>query len=149
MVLDILQIRERLKHRYPFLLIDRVIELEEGVRCTAIKNVTANEQFFQGHFPENPIMPGVLIVEALAQTGGIAGYTLYKSAGNDITFFAGIDNVKFKKPVVPGDQLVLKAEFVKRKMNIWFMKGEAFVDGQLVAKADIKLATVSLISKPE
>ncbi len=146
MVLDILQIKERLKHRYPFLLIDRVIELEEGVRCTAIKNVTANEQFFQGHFPENPIMPGVLIVEALAQTAGIAGFTLSDSAKDEITFFAGIDKVKFKKPVVPGDQLVLKAEFVKRKMNVWFLKGEAFVDDKLVAKAELKLATASVSS---
>ncbi len=146
MVLDILQIKERLKHRYPFLLIDRVIELEEGVRCTAIKNVTANEQFFQGHFPENPIMPGVLIVEALAQTGGIAGFALSESANDEITFFAGIDKVKFKKPVVPGDQLVLKAEFIKRKMNVWFLKGEAFVDDKLVAKAELKLATASVSS---
>lgn len=142
MVLDILQIKERLKHRYPFLMIDRVIELEEGVRCTAIKNVTVNEPFFQGHFPQSPIMPGVLIVEALAQTGGIAGYTLSKGSKDDLTFFAGFDKVKFKRPVVPGDQLVLKTEIVKQKMNIWFLKGEAFVDDKLVASADLKLATI-------
>jgi len=144
MVLDILQIKKRLKHRFPFLLIDRVLELEEGVRCTALKNVTINEPFFQGHFPESPIFPGVLIIEALAQTGGIAGYTLYGSADKDLTFFAGVDNVKFKKPVVPGDQLILKSVFLKKKMNIWFMTGEAFVDGELVARADFKLATVPL-----
>lgn len=144
MELDILEIQKRLKHRYPFLLIDRVIELEEGKRCVAIKNVTFNEPFFQGHFPESPIMPGVLIVEALAQTGGIAGHHLYEDANKDITFFAGMDNVKFKKPVVPGDQLILKSEFVKRKLNIWMLKGEAFVNDVLVAKADFKLATVSL-----
>ncbi|MCP4753181.1 MAG: 3-hydroxyacyl-ACP dehydratase FabZ [Proteobacteria bacterium] len=143
MILDILQIKERLKHRYPFLLIDRVLELEEGVRCTALKNVTVNEPFFQGHFPENPIMPGVLIVEAMAQTGGIAGYALYEDADKDLTLFAGVDKVKFKKPVVPGDQLILKSEFVKKKMNIWFMNGQAFVDDKLVASAIIKLATVS------
>ncbi len=144
MVLDINEIKRRLKHRYPFLLIDRVLELEEGVRCTALKNVSVNEPFFQGHFPESPVMPGVLIVEALAQAGGIAGFSLYEDAGKDITYFAGMDNVKFKKPVTPGDQLILKSEFVKRKLNIWILKGEAFVDDQLVAKADIKLATVSL-----
>mgnify|MGYP001546228542 CR=1 FL=1 len=144
MILDINEIKKRLKHRYPFLLIDRVIELEEGVRCVAIKNVTNNEQFFQGHFPESPIMPGVLIVEALAQAGGIAGYSLYKDADKDITFFAGMDNVKFKKPVIPGDQLILKSEFIKKKLNFWMLKGEAFVDDQLVAKADFKLATVAI-----
>ena len=144
MVLDINEIKKRLKHRYPFLLIDRVLELEEGVRCVALKNVTMNEPFFQGHFPESPIMPGVLIVEALAQAGGIAGYSLYKDASKDITYFAGMDNVKFKKPVVPGDQLILKAAFVKRKLNIWLLKGEAFVDDKLVTRADFKLATVSL-----
>jgi beta-hydroxyacyl-ACP dehydratase FabZ len=110
----------------------------------ALKNVTVNEPFFQGHFPESPVMPGVLIVEALAQAGGIAGYSLYKDAGKDITYFAGIDNVKFKKPVIPGDQLILKAEFVKRKLNIWLLKGEAYVNDELVTRADIKLATVSL-----
>ncbi len=149
MVLDMLQIKERLKHRYPFLLIDRVLELEEGVKCTALKNVTYNEPYFQGHFPESPIMPGVMIVEAMAQTGGIAGYKLYDKADKDITFFAGLDKVKFKKPVVPGDQLILKSEFIKRKLNIWVMKGEAFVDGKLVAKAEFKLATVSLPDKDQ
>jgi 3-hydroxyacyl-[acyl-carrier-protein] dehydratase len=142
MVLDIVQIKKRLKHRYPFLLIDRVLELEEGVRCTALKNVTVNEAFFQGHFPERPVMPGVLIVEAMAQTGGIAGYSLYEDADKDLTFFAGFDKVKFKKPVEPGDQLILKSEFIKRKLNIWIMKGEAFVDDKLVARAELKLATV-------
>ncbi len=144
MVLDINEIKKRLKHRYPFLLIDRVLELEEGVRCVALKNVTVNEPFFQGHFPESPVMPGVLIVEALAQTGGIAGFSLYEDAGKDITYFAGMDKVKFKKPVVPGDQLILKSEFVKRKLNIWLLKGEAFVNDELVTKAEFKLATVSL-----
>jgi len=143
MILDILEIKKRLKHRYPFLLIDRVIELEEGVSCTAIKNVTVNEPFFNGHFPESPIMPGVLICEALAQTGGIAGYSLHKDASTDIIFFAGLDKVKFKKPVVPGDQLVLKATFLKKKMNVWFLKGEAYVDDKLVCSAEFKLASAS------
>jgi 3-hydroxyacyl-[acyl-carrier-protein] dehydratase len=144
MEMDILEIKKRLKHRYPFLMIDRVLELEEGKRCVALKNVSVNEPFFQGHFPENPILPGVLIIEAMAQTGGIAGYSLYKDANEEITFLAGVDKVKFKKPVVPGDQLILKSEFIKRKLNIWVLKGEAFVDDKLVAKADFKLATVSL-----
>ncbi|OGG97005.1 MAG: 3-hydroxyacyl-[acyl-carrier-protein] dehydratase FabZ [Candidatus Lambdaproteobacteria bacterium RIFOXYD12_FULL_49_8] len=142
MILDILEIKKRLKHRFPFLLIDRVIELEEGVSCTALKNVSINEPFFQGHFPEKPIMPGVLIVEALAQTAGIAGYSLHANADKDLSFFAGFDNVKFKTPVVPGDQLILKSKFIAKKRNIWFMEGEAFVDDKLVARADFKLATV-------
>ncbi len=144
MIMDILEIKKRLKHRYPFLMIDRVLELEEGVTCTALKNVTANEGFFNGHFPESPVMPGVLIVEALAQTGGIAGFTLHKDAEREIAFFAGFDNVKFKRPVVPGDQLILKSTFVKRKLNIWFLKGEAFVDNRLVANAEFKLATLTV-----
>ena len=148
MILDILEIKKRLKHRFPFLMIDRVLELEEGVMCTALKNVTANEDYFNGHFPESPIMPGILIVEALAQTGGIAGFTLHKDADKEITFFAGFDKVKFKKPVVPGDQLILKSTFVKRKMNIWFLKGEAFVDNALVASAEFKLATSTARNRP-
>lgn len=140
--MDILEIKKRLKHRYPFLMIDRILELEEGKRCVALKNVTYNEPYFQGHFPESPILPGVLIIEALAQTGGIAGFSLYKNAEQEITFLAGVDKVKFRKPVIPGDQLILKSEFLKRKLNIWMLKGEAFVDDELVAKAEFKLATV-------
>ncbi|MDT8446015.1 MAG: 3-hydroxyacyl-ACP dehydratase FabZ [bacterium] len=141
-VLDILEIRKRLKHRYPFLLIDRVIELVEGESCTAIKNISINEAIFQGHFPEMPIFPGVLIVEAMAQCAGIAGYTLHADAEKDLSYFAGFDNVKFRVPVTPGDQLILKSYFVNRKRNIWFMRGEAFVGDKLVASADFKLATV-------
>ncbi len=137
-----MEIKKRLKHRYPFLMIDRILELEEGKRCVALKNVTYNEPYFQGHFPESPILPGVLIIEALAQTGGIAGFSLYKNAEQEITFLAGVDKVKFRKPVIPGDQLILKSEFLKRKLNIWMLKGEAFVDDELVAKAEFKLATV-------
>ena len=142
MRLDISEIKKRLKHRFPFLMIDRVIELEEGVSCTAIKNVTFNENFFQGHFPEQPIFPGVLIVEAMAQTAGIAGYSLHEDPENCISFFAGFDKVRFKAPVTPGDQLVLKAKFIKRKLNIWVMEGKAYVDDKLVASAEFKLATV-------
>lgn len=141
-VLDILEIKKRLKHRYPFLLIDRVVELVEGESATCLKNVTVNEPFFQGHFPEMPVMPGVLIVEAMAQTGGIAGFTLHDNADKDLSYFAGFDNVKFRQPVVPGDQLILKSTIVNRKRNIWFLRGEAFVGEKLVASADFKLATV-------
>lgn len=141
-ILDVLGIKKRLKHRFPFLLLDKVIELEEGVSCTAVKNITYTDPVFQGHFPEQPILPGVLIVEALAQAAGIAGYTKHSDPDRDLTYFAGINNVKFKAPVVPGDQLVLKASFLKQKMNIWFLKGEAFVDDNLVASADFKIATV-------
>jgi len=141
-ILDILEIKKRLKHRYPFLLIDRVIELEEGVSCTAIKNITANEMVFNGHFPEMPIFPGVMIVEAMAQTAGIAGYSLHEDADKDLSYFAGFDKVRFRTPVVPGDQLVLKATLVNRRRTIWFMTGEAYVDDKLVASAEFKLATV-------
>ena len=142
MILDITEIKKRIKHRFPFLLIDRVIELEEGKSCTALKNVTINEAHFQGHFPQMPIMPGVLIIEAMAQTAGIAGYKQIGNSEDSLFFFAGFDKVKFRKPVIPGDQLILKAEFVKKKMNLWFMKGEAFVDDKLVASAEFKLAGV-------
>ena len=143
-VLGIGEIKKRIKHRFPFLMIDRVVELEEGVRAKAIKNVSINEPIFQGHFPEQPIFPGVLIIEAMAQTAGIAGYTLYKDADNSLAFFAGFDKVRFKRPVVPGDQLVIEAKMVKRKLNIWMMTGEAFVDGELAAKGEFRLATVPI-----
>jgi len=139
-MMGINEIKKRLHHRFPFLLIDRVLELEEGKRCKALKNVTFNEHFFQGHFPDRPIMPGVLIVEAMAQTAGIAGFTL--NPNNDLSFFAGFDNVKFKKPVEPGDQLILDAEIVNRKRNIWFMQATASVDGAVVCSAEFKLAMV-------
>ena len=139
-MLDIQEIKKRIHHRFPFLLIDRVLELEEKVSCTALKNISINEPIFQGHFPDKAIFPGVLIVEAMAQTAGIASYE-FNPNGN-LAFFAGFDNVKFKNPVVPGDQMILKAEIVKNRRNIFFIKGEAFVDGKLVSSADLKLAIV-------
>ena len=144
MVLDILQIKERIKHRFPFLMIDRVLELEEGKSCTALKNVTGNEAYFQGHFPEKPIFPGVLIVEAMAQTAGIAAYGTTSNSENTLSFFAGFDKVRFRKPVVPGDQLILKAKITRIKMGMGFMSGEAFVDDKLVASAEFKLASVPI-----
>lgn len=130
-------ITKLLPHRYPFLMIDRVIEIETEKRIVALKNVTANEPFFQGHFPGMPIMPGVLIVEAMAQAGGILA-RLSLSKGNDVSnepvFFMTIDKVKFRKPVVPGDQLRLEVEAIRTGSRIWKLQGKAFVDSELVAE---------------
>ncbi|MBT5922565.1 MAG: 3-hydroxyacyl-ACP dehydratase FabZ, partial [Cellvibrionales bacterium] len=128
--------------RYPFLLVDRVIDLEIGKNITAIKNVTINEPFFNGHFPNLPIMPGVLIIEALAQTAGILGFkTLDKTpADGSIYMFVGADNMRFKKPVVPGDQLTLKAEILKVRAGIWKFDCRAEVDGKMVAAGQILCA---------
>lgn len=142
MELSINEIKKRLPHRHPFLLIDRVVELEEGVSCTAIKNLTANEYVFEGHFPDNPVMPGVLILEAMAQTGGIAGYSLHPDPDNTLLLFAGVEKVRFKSPAVPGDQLRITTKFAYQKMNIWGFEGEAKVDGRLVAKATFKIAVM-------
>ncbi len=142
-VLDIQQILSMLPHRYPFLLVDRVLELEPGVRIKAYKNITFNENFFQGHFPGKPIMPGVLIMEALAQAGGLfVVKTLDITAADKLFLFTGIDSAKFRRPVVPGDQLMLHAEVVRRKMNIWKMQGRATVDGELVAEGVFSAAVV-------
>jgi 3-hydroxyacyl-[acyl-carrier-protein] dehydratase len=141
--LDILQIQEFLPHRYPFLLIDKVIECEPGVRLLGVKNVTYNEPFFQGHFPQKPIMPGVLILEALAQsTGLLASETAGDELAGMIYYLVGIDKVKFKRPVVPGDQLMLEAKFLKSKRNIWAFDCRAEVDGEFVVSAEIRCAAV-------
>ncbi|PKM12852.1 MAG: 3-hydroxyacyl-[acyl-carrier-protein] dehydratase FabZ [Gammaproteobacteria bacterium HGW-Gammaproteobacteria-3] len=140
--LDILQIQEFLPHRYPFLLVDRVVECEPGIRLLGLKNVTYNEPFFQGHFPHLPIMPGVLILEALAQaTGLLASETAPEVLGKGMTYYlVGIDNARFKRPVVPGDQLMLEAKFIKSKRNIWSFECRAEVDGEYVASANIMCA---------
>ena len=130
------KIMELLPHRYPFLLVDRIVEWDPGKRIVGIKNVTINEPFFQGHFPGHPIMPGVLIVEALAQTGGILALKAM-GGGKRIAYFTGIDNVKFRRPVVPGDQLRLEITVIAHKGPVWKMRGEALVDGALVAKGDV------------
>ena len=141
--LDIQQILNMLPHRYPFLLVDRVLELEPGVGIKAYKNVTFNENFFQGHFPGQPIMPGVLIMEALAQAGGLfVVKTLGVSATDKLFLFTGIESAKFRRPVVPGDQLMLEASVLRRKMNIWKMQGRATVDGVLVAEGVFSAAVV-------
>ena len=140
--MDIKEIREYLPHRYPFLLVDRVVELELGKRITALKNVSVNEPFFTGHFPELPIMPGVLIIEALAQAAGILGFKTVdkKPADGSIYLFVGADKMRFKRPVVPGDQLHLHAEILAEKRGIWKFNCRAEVDGQLAASGEILCA---------
>ena len=140
--MDIKEIREYLPHRYPFLLVDRVVELELGKRITALKNVSMNEPFFTGHFPELPIMPGVLIIEALAQAAGILGFKTVdkKPADGSIYLFVGADKMRFKRPVVPGDQLHLHAEILAEKRGIWKFSCRAEVDGQLAVSGEILCA---------
>lgn len=140
--MDIQEILEHLPHRYPFLLIDRVLECEPGKRLVALKNVSVNEPMFTGHFPERPIFPGVLIMEALAQATGILAFrtTGKKPDGTSLYYFAGIDKCRFKQPVVPGDQLILEVEVIKEKRGIWKFNAEAKVDGKVVASAELMCA---------
>jgi len=138
MVLNTHDIMKMLPHRYPFLLVDRIIEMEEGKRVVGIKNVTINEPFFQGHFPGHPIMPGVLIIEAMAQVGGVFAM-ITGGIGNDmVTYFAGIDNARFRKPVVPGDVLRLELEMINCRRGLYCFQGKAFVGEVLVAEAELK-----------
>lgn len=136
MVYNINDIQKILPHRYPFLLIDKVLELEEGKRAVAIKNITINEQFFQGHFPDKPVMPGVLIIEALAQTGAVAILTLDKYK-NKIVYFGGIKEAKFRKMVVPGDTLKLSTEIIKMRRNFGIGNCIAYVNDDIVAEAEL------------
>jgi 3-hydroxyacyl-[acyl-carrier-protein] dehydratase len=138
-MLDIQQIKEIIPHRYPFLLVDRVIEVEEGKRAVGIKNVSANEEFFNGHFPEYPVMPGVLIVEALAQVGAVAMLKKEENRGR-LAFFAGIDNCRFKRQVVPGDQLRLEVEIIRLRGSLGKGKATATVDGEIACEAEIMFA---------
>ena len=135
-MIDIDEIRKLLPHRYPFLLVDRIVELELSKKIVGIKNVTFNEPFFTGHFPEKPIMPGVLILEAMAQTGGVLAFKSFPGMEGSV-FFTGIDGARFRKPVIPGDQLKLVVEVVKHRREIWVFDGKAFVDGDVVAEARI------------
>lgn len=140
--LSITEIQAILPHRYPFLLIDRVIEIERKKRIVALKNVTANEPFFQGHFPGFPIMPGVLIVEAMAQAGGTLLLTEVPDREHKLMVFTGIERAKFRKPVTPGDQLRIEVEVVVWRSNAVKMQGKAFVDGKLACEAMISCALV-------
>lgn len=138
---DIEAILERLPHRYPFLMVDRVIEMVPEKSIVAIKNVTANEAHFMGHFPGHPVMPGVLVLEALAQAGGLLAWeTVADKEGISLLYLVGIENARFKQVVRPGDQLVLKVELDKRKRNLWRFTAHAEVGGKLVAETDIMMA---------
>ena len=135
-MMGIKEIREILPHRYPFLLVDRIVEIEEGKSIRGYKNVSANEQFFQGHFPQEPVMPGVLIMEALAQTGAIAVLSMEENRGK-IAYFGGMNKVKFRNKVVPGDVLTLEMEIIKLKSMAGVGKGTAYVDGKKVAEGEL------------
>lgn len=137
-MIDINAIKEALPHRYPMLLVDRVLEVSED-EIVALKNVTVNETFFNGHFPQYPVMPGVLIMEALAQTAGVLELSKEENKGK-LVFYAGMDKVKFKKQVVPGDQLVMTATFVKRRGTIAVVEAKAEVDGKLAASGTLTFA---------
>ena len=141
-MMNILDIMKKMPHRYPFLLVDRIIDFHPNVSITGIKNVTINEPFFQGHFPGQPIMPGVLIIEALAQSGGVLMLNGLENPGNKLVYFMSINNVKFRRPVVPGDQLVLDVKMVSRRSKFIQIRGEAFVDGNMVAEGDFSAAIV-------
>ena len=142
MIMDIHKILKQLPHRYPFLLVDRVLELEKGKTIKALKNVSMNEPIFEGHFPHRPVMPGVLILEALAQAAALLSFDTLNSSPNDqmIYYFAGIDGARFKRPVEPGDQLILMAELLRMKVGIFKFKTWATVDGELAAEAELTCA---------
>jgi len=135
--IDVKGIMAILPHRYPFLLVDRIVELEQGKSITGIKNVTMNEPFFQGHFPGEPVMPGVLILEAMAQVGSILACLSDQEMVGRLAYFAGVDKARFRRVVRPGDQLVLKLEMLKQKGRVIKVAGQALVDGQLATEAEL------------
>lgn len=141
-MMDVNEIRRYLPHRYPFLLVDRVVEMTRGESIVAYKNVTVNEPFFNGHFPDHPVMPGVLIIEAMAQAAGILGFKTMDKTPEDgsIYYFVGADNTRFKRPVVPGDRLQLEAKILTERRGIWKFEVKASVDGDLVCSSTILCA---------
>ena len=147
--LDINQIKQYLPHRYPLLLVDRVLDWESGKNITAIKNVTINEEFFVGHFPHKPVMPGVLTIEALAQTAALLAFltTGQKPDDNAVVYFVGIDGARFKRPVEPGDQLKMQVEILRQARGIWKFNAKATVDDQLVVEAEL-MCTMRSINEP-
>ena len=139
-IIDVEKIKKILPHRYPFLLVDRVLEVEEGKRIKTLKNVTVNEPFFQGHFPNKSVMPGVLIIEAFAQSAallGALGFNENRTSEDDLYYLVGVDKARFRKPVGPGDQLILDVEFLTVKRGIWKFQTSAYVDSKLVASAEL------------
>jgi 3-hydroxyacyl-[acyl-carrier-protein] dehydratase len=147
--LDINQIKQYLPHRYPLLLVDRVLDWESGKNITAIKNVTINEEFFVGHFPHKPVMPGVLTIEALAQTSALLAFLTMgqKPDDNAVVYFIGIDDARFKRPVEPGDQLKMHVEIIRHARGIWKFHAKAMVDDQLVVEAQL-MCTMRSINEP-
>ncbi len=139
-VYGITDIMKFLPHRYPFLLVDKILELEPDKRIVGLKNVTINEQFFQGHFPGAPVMPGVLIIEAMAQTAGVMIYRDLPDRDTKLIYFSGIENAKFRRPVLPGDQLRIEMDMVHRRNNFGKMQGKALVDGKLAVEAVMMFA---------
>ncbi len=139
-IIDVEKIKTILPHRYPFLLVDRVLEVEEGKRIKTLKNVTVNEPFFQGHFPNKSVMPGVLIIEAFAQSAallGALGFNENRASEDELYYLVGVDKTRFRKPVGPGDQLILDVEFITVKRNIWKFHASAYVNSKLVASAEL------------
>lgn len=134
-MMDIKEIQKFLPHRYPFLLVDRILEMNPGTKATGIKNITINEEFFRGHFPGQPIMPGVLIIEALAQVAGVLAFHSGATPGKSV-FFMSIEKAKFRRPVVPGDQLKLEATILQHRGNVWKFIGNALVEEKIVAEAE-------------
>jgi 3-hydroxyacyl-[acyl-carrier-protein] dehydratase len=133
-MMNVNEIMKLLPHRYPFLLVDRIADLQPGVSATGVKNVTINEPFFQGHFPGQPIMPGVLIIEAMAQVAGVMAFR--SGVEGKVVYFMSIDNAKFRRPVVPGDQVIMDIKVLKQRGNVWRFSGTATVDGKLVSEAE-------------
>lgn len=140
--MEVEKILELLPHRYPFLLVDRVLEVQGTQKIVGLKNVTFNEPFFQGHFPGHPVMPGVLIIEAMAQTGGLLLMDQIPDRASKVVYFMALDNVKFRKPVVPGDQLRMEVEMVQFRGKVARMKGTALVDGKIAAEAEMLAGVV-------